>query len=490
MTAPTPPHLEDSPIDNPKAADRAAPPAGATGRFVGLGVGEAAARLIAFVTMLIIARRLGTEGLGVIAFATAVLLYLQRVVDAGFDLGIGIREAAARQGELSTFVPPVLALRSAIAVGVSLLASVPFLVAPSLESRMVALYSLTLFPLALGTRWVLTAIGDTRTIALSRAAGEGAVLLVAWVAVTTAADAWRMPVAQLTGDTLAALVLLVALRRHQVGVGPRWNPEAIRPLVRHMAPYVGSALLGLAIFNSDLLFIRAFRDRPTVGLYAAAYALVSFLINVGATYSLSLVPAFTTMRGEPVARSATYAASWVRAVAIVLPIAVGGAMIATPAMTLVFGREFAPAGPVLVVLMVSVPLSVLRSIATAALMAERREDILLRTVFLAAAANVAMNLFAVPKYGMLGAAAVTVVTEVLRTVLAQWHAARLGFRAPTMRRHWRASLATIVMAGVLATGITGSPVASILLGAVAFAGVMLALGAVRRGEDGGLEFVA
>ena len=85
--------------------------------FIGLGVGEAAARLIAFATTLVIARRLGAEGLGIVSFAFAVLLYLQRVVDAGFDLGIGIREAAARRQNLRDFVPPVLMFRLALAAG-------------------------------------------------------------------------------------------------------------------------------------------------------------------------------------------------------------------------------------------------------------------------------------------------------------------------------------------------------------------------------------
>ena len=76
----------------------AAPVAGRVGRaFVALGSGEVAARLIAFAGTLYVARTLGPSRYGVIGFALAVLLYLQRLADAGFDLGVGVREVAAHR---------------------------------------------------------------------------------------------------------------------------------------------------------------------------------------------------------------------------------------------------------------------------------------------------------------------------------------------------------------------------------------------------------
>ena len=455
--------------------------------FIGLGVGEAAARLIAFATTLIIARRLGAEGLGIVSFAFAILLYLQRVVDAGFDLGIGIREAASRRQNLRDFVPPVLTFRLALAsltIGVLVFAA---LIAKEVEGDMILLYALTLIPLALSTRWVLTGMGMTGIAGLSRAVGETVVLIVVFLVVSSPADIWRVPVSQLLGDSAAALLLLTVLHQYGVHASLRWDTGTVRPLVRHVAPYVGSTLLGLAIFNADLLFLRAFADRATVGLYASAYALVSFLINVGATYSLSLIAPISQLADAPDERQSLYKTAWARALAIAVPVAVGGGLIAHRLITAVFGLPFSAAGVVLVVLMISVPLSVLRSISVAALMARGREDILFRTVFIAAAANVALNLVAVPAFGMLGAAAVTVVTELLRLVLAQRYAGSLGMRAPEWRRHWKTAVASIIMAATVALGFRDSVVPAILVGMVVYAVGLFAVGGVRRDPEGRLE---
>ena len=455
--------------------------------FIRLGVGEAAARLIAFVTTFVIARRLGTEGLGVVSFAFAILLYLQRVVDAGFDLGIGIREAAKRRQHLRDFVPPVLTFRFVLAaatIGLVMLAAV---LIRQVEGDMIVLYALTLIPLALSTRWVLTGMGMTGAVGLSRPVGESVVLIVVFLVVSNQADLWRVPVSQLLGDTVAALLLLMVLHQHGIPSSLRWNSNTVRPLVRHVAPYVGSALLGLAIFNSDLLFLRAFADRATVGLYAAAYALVSFLINVGATYSLTLIPSLAQLSDEPLARQSVYATAWARALAIVVPVAAGGALVAQQAITVVFGAAFAPAGIVLMVLLISVPLSVLRSIAVSALMAQGREDILFRTVLIAASVNIALNFVAVPAFGMLGAATVTVLTELLRLVLAQRYAASLGVRAPELQRHWKTALATLIMAGAVALGFRQSIVATVAIGVVVYAVALLAVRGIGRDANGRME---
>ena len=455
--------------------------------FIGLGIGEAAARLIAFGTTLVIARRLGADGLGVVSFAFAILLYLQRVVDVGFDLGIGIREAASRRQNLRDFVPPVLTFRLALAaltIGVLILAA---FIAKEIEGDMIMLYALTLIPLALSTRWVVTGMGMTGIAGLSRAVGETVVLIVVFLVVTSPADLWRVPVSQLLGDSAAALLLLAVLHQYGVHASLRWDTRTVRPLVRHVAPYVGSTLLGLAIFNADLLFLRAFVDRPTVGLYAAAYALVSFLINVGATYSLSLIAPISGLADAPEERQSLYGTAWARALTVAVPVAIGGGLIAHQVITTIFGPSFARAGTVLVVLLISVPLSVLRSVAVSALMARGREDILFRTVFIAAVANIALNLVAVPAYGMLGAAVVTVVTELLRLVLAQRYAGNLGMRAPHWQRLWKTALASMIMAISVALGFRGSLVPAVVIGVVVYAIALFAVGGLRRDAQGRLE---
>ena len=454
--------------------------------FLALGTGEALARIIAFGAMLIVAHRLGAEGFGVISFSAAVLLYLSRVVDAGFDMGIGIREASLRRDTLGEFIPAILSFRLLLAVivgGIAGAASLSLLPAP--EGPVVALYCLTLIPMALSARWALTGLDRTMTAGIARTAGELAVFVTVAMMVRGPMDQWRVPLAQLIGDTLAALIVLVGLRRLGIAVGLRWNGAIVQPLVvRHITPYVGSTLLGIVLFNADVIFLRIFRDATTVGLYASAYALVSFLLNIGGTYALTLLPSLTRLAVDPATRQRVFEEAAAKVFLVILPVTVGGAMIGAEILTAVYGAEFSAAGPVLAVLLVSAPLSLLRSVATTAIMAERRESVLLQIVGVSAVVNIVLNIIVVPRWGMTGAAVVTVITELLRLALSQYHATRLGFAVPRAQRVWKPVVAGALMALLLGmTPIGQQPLIAVPVAAVMYGFALVILGALkfRRG---------
>jgi len=153
---------------------------------------------------------------------------------------------------------------------------------------------MTLIPLALSTRWVMTGLDRTVVSGMARTTGELVVFVAVVLAVRSGTDLWRMPFAQFTGDMVAAIIVGAALVRLGIPFAVRWNNAVISPLlVRHVTPYVGSTLLGIVLFNADILFLRLYRDAATVGLYASAYALLSFLLNIGGMYALTLIPALT-----------------------------------------------------------------------------------------------------------------------------------------------------------------------------------------------------
>jgi O-antigen/teichoic acid export membrane protein len=449
--------------------------------FLALGGGEAAARIIAFGAVLVVAQRLGPEGLGVVSFSLAVMLYVSRVVDAGFDMGIGIREAAARRETLGDFVPPVLAFRLLLAFAVIVIgAPLAFAILPSAEGRITALYMATLIPLALSTRWVMTGLDRTSTSGIARATGELVVFISVLLVVRSSTDLWRMPVAQFVGDMVAAIIVGAGLVRLGIRFAVRWNGAVITPLlVRHVTPYVGSTLLGIVLFNADILFLRLYRDAATVGLYSSAYALLSFLLNIGGMYALTLIPALTRLASDHATRQDVYVQATGKVLLAVAPIAVGGGMIASGIMQQLYGVEFAAAAPVLIVLLASAPISVLRSVATSVLMAERREDYLLQTVTVSAAINVALNLVAVRVWGMMGAAVVTLTTELVRLGLAMRLASRTGYAAPPISIARKPLAAAIVMALVLLTPVGRTPWTAIPAGAAVYGAVLVALGALR-----------
>ena len=90
---------------------------------------------------------------------------------------------------------------------------------------------------------------------------------------------------------------------------------------------------------------------------------------------------------------------------------------------------FEAAGPLLRVLVWTLPILCFNSVLSAALMATGAERYLALAMLVVAILNVGLNLWAIPSYGPAGAAATTVASEIVLAVLCLWFVTRTDRRA-------------------------------------------------------------
>lgn len=455
-------------------------PAAGVGRsFLTLGGGEVIARLIAFAATVYLARTLGASVYGVVVLGMAVLLYLTCLTDCGIE-ALGVHEVAADRGALPATLPGILGARLIVGGTLTIITALMGLfVLPQPEGAVLAMYAFTLPVFALGTRWVHLGLEGPGNASLGRIVGEVATVALVLLLVRGPDDLSLVPVAQLAGEGAGALLLLRLLPSGLHRLRIALHPATIRALLQRSWPLVLHALLGLAIFNSDMIFLRAFRDAASVGYYAAAYTLVSFFLNLGASYTMSLLPVFTRQRADGSAVRTLYHDSLAQALAVALPVAAGGCLVAHRLIELVFGQAYLAASLPLQILLWSVPAAVIRNVSQAVLIAHQRQGQLMYTAAWAAGINLMINLALIPKWGLAGAAAATLATEVVRTVLAARYTDRLGVTMPAMRRLVRVLTATMLMTAVTWWLAPASLVLTIGVGAVGYTLALMAVGALR-----------
>jgi O-antigen/teichoic acid export membrane protein len=409
--------------------------------FFALGAGEAIARLIAFAATVYLARTLGPGGYGIIGLALAVLLYFTYLADCGIET-LGVREIAADPSRATTLAPAILSLRLTVAALLALLLALAGLfLMPQPDGAILAVYGLTLLGVGANTRWIHLGLEDASQVAFARIIGETTMVLLVVLLVRSAGDLARVPLAQFTGDILAMSLLAIWLGRRGIALPLRWDRAAAAPVLRRAFPLVLHALLGLMIYNSDLIFLRAFWTPADVGQYVAAYTLVSFLLNLGIAYSQSLLPTLTRLAPEPPRQRALYQTSMAQVFAAAFPLAIGGFLLAPGIIAFVFGPGYERSTTALTILIWTVPVAFYRNVPQMALIAAGRQDRVLRITFVSAMLNLALNILVIPRHGMVGAAAATLGTEVFRTLLALAFAGREGFSFPRPSRLWRVTLA-------------------------------------------------
>jgi len=448
-------------------------------RFLALGLGEVAARLLGFAAMVVAARALGAPMYGVIGVATAVTLYLNRIVDWGFDLGLGVREVAARPDGYGMILPSLLLARLGLAVAViGAMALVGLVLVPEPDGSTLLLSSLSLLGTGMGARWALLGLGQHRLAALATLAAQVLTAVLLLLLVHGPGDVFRVPQAQLAGELLLALVVLLVLRRHGQTLRLQFDAGILRPLVPRGGALAISALLGLVIYNVSFLFLRAVHGSAAVGYFNAAATLVTFFLNVGTAYSMSLLPSLTALGADRPRQVGLFQTAALHVTVLALPIALGGSLLALPLMALLYGPGYLPAATPLALLLWSIPLCVLRDLPLMSLQAAGREAVVLRVTAWAALLHLMLNVLLVPRWGLVGAAGAGLITETVRLVLAYSAVRSLGFALPSLGR-FRPILVASALMGLVVVLVPGGIPGRILAGVAGYLVGLVVLGTIR-----------
>ncbi len=457
--------------------------------FLVLVSGEVVSRVIAFGVTVFVARVLGAEGYGVIAFALGINLYFSKLADFAVEW-VGAREIARLQESFRHLAAAIMGVRlSVVLVLTGLSITVAQLTLPAPERDVLSLYLLTMIPLAANTKWIHLGLEDASPIGLARVLGELLGLVIVLAVMTHTVALWVPPVAQIASEAMAAVFLLLVLRQRGHRFGLTLDLELALPVFRSGLPLVIHMMLGLFIYNSDLIFLRLFRDSEQVGYYAAAYTLISLLANLGISYGMSLLPAMTRLGAGTPAERAQYHTALAQVFAVCLPVSVGGCLLAPAIIGLAFGEQYSPSVLALQILIWSIPLSIFRNVPWSALISRERQDLLLRAVVIGAIVNVLLNITLIPAYGMLGAAVATVITESLVGSLMLGYAARQGLPFVALQRLWKPVVAAAVMGLVLLLVGTASLPIALVAGVAVYALCLGLLGGIRftRGQLPGLN---
>jgi O-antigen/teichoic acid export membrane protein len=386
--------------------------------------GRAAAYPLSLLNAVILARALGVEGLGAYAYAMGmaalfgllpnmgISMLLTRTIAQDPEAGAGMMSASIRA-------------QAVLAVGVLIL--VPA-VATVLPERPIPTWcvGLAAAQLALGTlSWPYLAILGGRARYDRLAIAEMAAAVVGSASVVAAAAFGGGVAAFLVAHVLAAGLAVLIARRVARPFAPSTGRTSIglRSLFRQAAPLgAGSAVQSLYT-RLDLVLLGQMAAPAALGLYSAAYKPINVAVFFGNTVAGVLLPVMAqpAQRDVPLAFQRAVRALW--AVGPAMALALTG--LASPVLRLLFGAAYAPAAPLLAILAWSAAANWLYAPFAISLQARNRERPWLWCLILAALLNAGGNAWAIPRWGALGAAGVTLASEGFLLALATLLAWRL-----------------------------------------------------------------
>ena len=373
------------------------------------------------VTQVLLAQSLGVSGRGTVAAATAPLMLGVAVLTLGLPESITYFIAQKGAGRLTRqFGITLAALAISGSVGTALIAlfaqplsagntQLAGLMVVAAVALVPALLTLALRAVAFGAHSWWLVLAERTLSAFLQLGIVGWLFMIGSLTPTTA-------ILAVSATTFAgALVYLVTPRWWTALKGSIPALEAPPPVTR-VASYawrmwVGS-VAGIVILRLDQVMMTPLAGVDQLGIYVVAVTVSNVALLLNAAVSDVM---FVFESGEP---STTRVGRAARISTLVTTLVAAGLAAASPLMVpILFGREFAPAVPIIAVLLLAIILGNPGSVAGSALSARGHPGLRSLALAIAMVIYVGAMFLLVPPYGGLGAALAMLVGETLPAYL-------------------------------------------------------------------------
>jgi O-antigen/teichoic acid export membrane protein len=370
------------------------------------------ARLLTSVTQVLLARRMGLADFGV--YTSVYTLLGPAIMLASLGLDTWLLRQSHDPAALASYISEVIWLRVFTAVAL-MLVSIPIVLLngdPSITFSITLLAALGLIcELLLTTsHTILRAQLRNYAAALLQVLVAGLLILLIWLfwsdqAPLVATTSYRL-LASLVGVTL-----MVWLLRHNVRFV--WQPSTFWKLIQQGRIYYAADLLANITGKADLTIVALLLGTVAAGTYGPALTIIN---------TTFLIPTVLWQVFLPIlARQPTGSRSfrWTMGIHLVSNVLYGlfwAALVffgAKPLIELIFGVEYRDA-IVLLQIMSLIPLLKSINFCLAIYMVVRdRQGLRAMLLAVSAAVNMAGNLIAIPLFGLVGAAWVNLITEII-----------------------------------------------------------------------------
>jgi O-antigen/teichoic acid export membrane protein len=183
-------------------------------------------------------------------------------------------------------------------------------------------------------------------------------------------------------------------------------------LIIEAIPLTLSSIFLLVAFKVDTVLLSVINGNEAVGLYNAAYSLMTALMFVPSVYVVAIFPMLSQFNvSSKELLKISYEKSFKYLIILGLPIAVGTTLIASPIILLIYKSGFSQSIIALQILIWSIPIIFVNYILGTAINSINKQRQMVKSTFIVMALNIVLNLLLLPKYGYIAASFITVLTE-------------------------------------------------------------------------------
>jgi O-antigen/teichoic acid export membrane protein len=452
----------------------------AGGRHIASNIGtQLVMRLISMpisvVTVSLTARTLDPGGFGVWTGVSAYVAIWGVLTDLGLTT-VAMQKMAADPDREADWLGALAGMRLLLAAGAAALCAIT--VPLFLDTGHEAAWILTLTIFSSGGSALMSVFNSRLRAGL--ALSFGVVQSFLWLGVTvvlyvTGASVVAFAIAYVAVLAVICTLQVRATRRH-ARIAWRAGRALWKPLMKVAVPLGIASILITIYYQIDSVLLLRLSTPHETGVYGAAYRFLAPLLFLPAAVMSSFFPVLSAVNEHDPARVRRLVQRAAELMAIIsLPILAATIALSDQIVNALYGAQFARAGAVLPILMIAFVSICFGSLAGFLAPLLNLHWRLALYSGIGAIANVALNVWLIPRYGALGSAWATVATEVLTMTMM------LGTALYALRlrvKPWRLLGTLAVAAAMLGAMELASPLGMVpaaIVGGLGYVGGLFAL---------------
>lgn len=238
---------------------------------------------------------------------------------------------------------------------------------------------------------------------------------------------------------------------------PHWEFDwfFFRKMLYDLRTFIVLAVGGSIFTQAEMVILTWLKDDAEVGIYSAAYKLITLWYIIPQSYMGVVFPLLTRSYHESGDKSQIIQEKSIKYLLFAaLPLSVGMFAVAQPIITLFYGPGFERAVFILGLIAWHTTLAFINNVFWRILLARDEQHLALRVQIISGVVKVVISFALIPWWGAEGAAWALMCGYVLYTLLHIYYVWRKGTRIPIIRQSWRFALAAAVM-GIFAVLLVG-----------------------------------
>jgi len=211
------------------------------------------------------------------------------------------------------------------------------------------------------------------------------------------------------GFIIAGFILKKELKK----IISHFDKKLVAPVIKAALPIAILGFLGSFMLNIDIVIIGWFRSAAEIGFYSAGQKIVALLYTVPTILASATFPAISRLagKGESEKVSLVMEKGMAMIFALALPLTIGGIVLAGPIISMLYGAEYLPSVLTFQIMLLTILIIFPQTLLANLILSYNKQSKLAKFVALTALGNVILDLILIPRFGIAGSAAGTVIVQ-------------------------------------------------------------------------------